>query len=65
MYLSELRQLAKDCEFGEYLQTALRDQLVCGLNSEALQGKVLAAADLTFREDFANITGIRSSETGG
>ena len=47
MYLSELRRLAKDCEFGEYLQTALRDQLVCGLNSEALQRKVLAEADLT------------------
>ena len=42
-----LRRLANDCEFGDYLQTALRDQLVCGLNSEALQRKVLAETDLT------------------
>ena len=47
VYLSELRRLAKDCEFGKYLQTALSEQLVCGLNSEALQRKVLAEADLT------------------
>ena len=40
VYLSELRRLAKNCEFGEYLQTALRDQLACGLNSETLQKNV-------------------------
>ena len=50
MYLSELRRLAKDCKFGEYLQTAQRDQLVCGLNIEALKKKVLAEADLTLEK---------------
>ena len=30
-YMSELRRLAKTCDFGVYLDTALRDQFVCGL----------------------------------
>ena len=29
--VSELRRLAKHCDLGEQLNTALRDQLVCGL----------------------------------
>ena len=30
-YVAELRRLATHCEFGEYLNDALRDRLVCGL----------------------------------
>ena len=30
-YMSELRRLAKACDFGAYLDTALWDQFVCGL----------------------------------
>ena len=47
MYQSELRRLAKDCQFGDSLSVALRNQLVCSLFSEALQLKTLAEADLT------------------
>ena len=46
-YLADLRRLAKDCQFGGCLSTALRDQMVCGLNTEALQQKLLAEANLT------------------
>ena len=46
-YLADLRRLAKDCQFGGYLSTALRDQMVCGLHTEALQQKLLAEANLT------------------
>lgn len=46
VYLSELRRLAKHCDFRESLPIALRDQLVCGLRSEAIQQKFLAEADL-------------------
>ena len=42
-----MRRLAKDCQFGDSLSTALRDHLVCGLFSEALQQKILAEAGLT------------------
>ena len=33
--LAELRKLAVPCEFGETLDEALRDRLVCGLRDEA------------------------------
>ena len=39
VFLSELRRLAKHCEFGDKLSVALRDQFVCGLRVEALQQK--------------------------
>ena len=34
-YIAELRKLSIHCEFGDYLNQALRDRLVCGLRSEA------------------------------
>jgi hypothetical protein len=49
-YLAELRRLAKDCEFGDGLTTALRDQLVCGLHHEGLQQKILAERELTLEK---------------
>ena len=47
VFLSELRRLAKRCEFGDKLSVALRDQFVCELRVEALQQKILAETDLT------------------
>lgn len=46
-YLAGLRQLASRCKFGTFLSEALRDRLVCGLQSEAIQKALLSKADLT------------------
>ena len=46
-YMAELRRLSKHCDFGDYLDTALRNQLVCGLYHEAVQRKILAESELT------------------
>ena len=46
-YVAELRRLASRCSFGEYLEEALRDRLVCGLRSESTQKKLLSEEDLT------------------
>jgi len=49
-YISELRKLTLHCEFGSYLNEALRDRFVCGLRSEATQKKLLAEAELTLQK---------------
>ena len=41
-FVADLRCLAISCEFGEFLDQALRDRYVCGLKSEAIQKKLLA-----------------------
>ena len=45
-YMAELRKLSLHCEFGDYLNQALRDRLICGLSSEAVQKRLLAESDL-------------------
>ena len=45
----ELRHLARTCDFGQFLEEALRDRLVCGLNSGSIQKKLLSENDLTLQ----------------
>lgn len=47
-YVVALKKLSIDCEFGTFLNDALRDRLVCGLRAENIQRKLLAEAELTF-----------------
>ncbi len=46
-YITALRRPAKDCEFGAFLQEAMRDRLACGLSSEAIKKELLKDKDLT------------------
>ena len=46
-YLAELRHLASKCNFGAYLDEALRDRLVCGQWSEAIQKRLLSEPEPT------------------
>ena len=46
-YLAQLRRLASRCKFGAFLDEALRDRLVCGLDSEPTQKVLLTKANLT------------------
>ena len=48
-YVAELRRLSTHCEFGPYLGQALRDRLVCGLQHESIQKRLLAEPDLTLK----------------
>ena len=45
--MGELQSLAKTCNFGAYLETALRDQFVCGLRNIQCQRELLCEATLT------------------
>ena len=46
-HMAELRRLAKTCNFGSYLEPALRDQLVCGLKDPRIQRELLCVQKLT------------------
>ena len=46
-YVAELRRLASRCKFDAYLDEALRDWLVCGLRSDAIQKRVRTEASPT------------------
>lgn len=47
-YLAELRKLAQDCNFGDSLMMMLRDRLVCGINDDRIQRRLLWEDRLTF-----------------
>ena len=47
-YVSRLRALTPFCDFGDTLDNMLRDRLVCGINHEQLQRRLLAEPNLRF-----------------
>ena len=51
-YMAELRRLSEHCEFKDYLDEVLRDRLVCGLRSEAIQRRLLSEKDLTLAKAY-------------
>ncbi len=49
-YVAVLRKWAHDCNYGEKLTEMLRDRLVCGINDDRIQRRLLAETDLTFEK---------------
>ncbi|KAJ8351939.1 hypothetical protein SKAU_G00234150 [Synaphobranchus kaupii] len=49
-FVAELRQLSEYCEFGAVLYDMLCDRLVCGINDDGLQRRLLGEATLTFKK---------------
>ena len=61
-YVAQLRHLSAHCEFGEYLNDALRDRLVCGMRSESAQKRLLSESDLTFKRALELSQGMEAAE---
>ncbi|XP_039543047.1 uncharacterized protein K02A2.6-like [Pimephales promelas] len=51
-YVAELRRLAQDCNYGATLDQMLRDRLVCGIDDDRIQRRLLSEANLTFETAF-------------
>ena len=47
-YIAELKRLTTHCKFGDYLEQALRDRLVCGLRNDSVRKHLLTKTELTF-----------------
>ncbi|XP_072304768.1 uncharacterized protein [Eucyclogobius newberryi] len=52
-YVPELRRLAQDCNYGDTLQQKLRDRIVCGINDDRIQRRLLAETDLTCEKAYS------------
>ena len=46
-YVASVRQLSEFCEFGDTLEAMLRYHLVCGVNDDRIQRRVLAELEVT------------------
>ncbi len=49
-YVAVLCELAQHCNYGDKLQEMLRDRLVCGIEADGIQRRLLAEAELTFEK---------------
>lgn len=50
MFVAALKKLSEHCEFGDVLNDTIRDRLVCGLRSEAIQKRLLSESILTMQK---------------
>ena len=49
-YVAELRNISEHCDFQNTLEEMLRDRLVCGINDEQIQRRLLAESTLDFKK---------------
>lgn len=61
-FAAALHKLSIHCKFGDYLKTALRNQLVFGLTSKKIQMRLLEKKDLTYEEALKIATTMELSE---
>ena len=48
VFVSQLRSLSENCGFGDTLEDMLRDRVVCGIQDDGIQRRLLAESDLKF-----------------
>ena len=61
-YVAELRRLATHCDFGGYLDQALRDRFVCGIHHENTQKYLLSEVNLTLQKEIEIACNIKTAE---
>ena len=47
-FVAALRELGEHCGYGETLPDMIRDRLVCGVNYESIQKRLLSKKNLTY-----------------
>ena len=61
-FVSELRSLAKFCNFGATLEDMLWDRLVCGISDVQIQRTLLAGRTLTFTKVLEIAQGLETAD---
>ncbi|KMQ88486.1 hypothetical protein RF55_12017 [Lasius niger] len=62
-YVAALHKLSVNCNFGQYLKTALKNQFVYGLTSKRAQSRLLETRDLDFEKAIQIAISMELSET--
>ena len=62
VYLAELKKLSEHCDYGDSLNDMLRDMIVCGIQDQRTQRRLLAETDLTFKKAFEVAQAIESAD---
>ena len=60
-FMAELRTLSEHCEFGSSLDEMLRDRLVCGVNDDRIQRRLLAESTLDLKRALEIAHGIETA----
>ena len=60
-YVAELRQLTEHCNFGGVLEDMLRDRLVCGINDDRIQRRLLSETTLNFKKAYEMAVGMETA----
>ena len=63
-YVAELRRLATTCSFGDHLDEALRDRIVCGVHSETIQKRLLSEPEPSLATVIKVAQGIEAAHKG-
>ena len=61
-YVAALREIAEHCNYGTSLPEMLRDRLVCGVNHDGIQKKLLAEKELDFDKAYSVAVAIEVAE---
>ncbi len=61
-FVAELRSIARHCNFKDTLNEQLRDQLVCGINEDAVQRRLLAEKKLDLNKALEIATGMEMAK---
>ena len=61
-YVAELRKLCEHCDYpADMIEEMLRDRLVCGVNNDQIQRRLLAESKLTYKSAIDHATAIETA----
>ena len=61
-YAAALKQCSERCEFGGFLEQALRDRFVCELLNRQIQKRLLTETELTWKKALDTAIAMESAE---
>ena len=62
VYVAALRKLGEHCVYEDSMNEMIRDHLVCGVNNDTIQPRLLAEKELTFERAFEIAQSIEAAE---